>query len=684
MAGKRQHYIPRFLQRGFLADGGTGAERTYLHRRNAQPTLVGIRDVGVEEYFYSKLNIDGSANLDDVITAIEQEVLEDLYCVKNANAGEHIDPVFAVHLIAHLTVRTAHVRATLQSAVNYISSELSSLFSDSQRLRELIRVDALGSSTISTIITEEILRSKNFARLEIPIAFLKRVITYSLREHLDENLFNYSSDTTLEYTEIQKNLKSIIRDSHINALDKALPNMSGWKKGLSDMTWQTHAVVNAILPDCVVLAREAGQMLAPFLFCDKDKLDLILLPISHDRLLVGSYSEQIDIDISLVNAASAACSDRFFISHCAQKNDELCVRIGERTNQAITESVESALVDLRMVRVPHYSGEKSTTYKADKQGPFTYSIACNGLEDDNSAAKIVEIVKYVVFELNQRLPLSNLQGITFAKDYALALRDLDCGDQAIEQSSGTTLVYGQAVAKCVKVMCATERKTHIVLDAVIAEHLLSDDLTLNASALQILVGMLAGVTHSTLWEARIDNPASVQLDQVLQLLHPAIAIAPSQYFCAKESAFVDPTGGDRYALLALGSLKTAFTEIESARRAYRENNDLDGLFSVALERASFVVRHAAEWLGHRDGISTQTNFSSVDLSEALSDYGLRQWLELLGRDLRDLYEVDGRFTAENIYALARHAERLLWIFRVCPWETDDGRVYISVPMGEDE
>lgn len=47
MAGKRQHYIPRFLQRGFLDVSDSKADRTWLYRRGEKPRLVGIRDVGV-------------------------------------------------------------------------------------------------------------------------------------------------------------------------------------------------------------------------------------------------------------------------------------------------------------------------------------------------------------------------------------------------------------------------------------------------------------------------------------------------------------------------------------------------------------------------------------------------------------------------------------------------------------
>ena len=74
MAGKRQHYVPRLLQRDFLDDPSDEAERTWLHRRGADAWLVSIRDVGVEDRFYSRKSPDGMPTLDDAITDLERDL----------------------------------------------------------------------------------------------------------------------------------------------------------------------------------------------------------------------------------------------------------------------------------------------------------------------------------------------------------------------------------------------------------------------------------------------------------------------------------------------------------------------------------------------------------------------------------------------------------------------------------
>ncbi len=69
MSGKRQHFVPQFLQRPFasLEDGKSCL--TYVYRKNKLPFETSTRHVGVGNHFYSKSD---DAFLDDLITEAEQ------------------------------------------------------------------------------------------------------------------------------------------------------------------------------------------------------------------------------------------------------------------------------------------------------------------------------------------------------------------------------------------------------------------------------------------------------------------------------------------------------------------------------------------------------------------------------------------------------------------------------------
>jgi hypothetical protein len=195
--------------------------------------------------------------------------------------------------------------------------------------------------------------------------------------------------------------------------------------------------------------------------------------------------------------------------------------------------------------------------------------------------------------------------------------------------------------------------------------------------------MLAQIAYTERHGRKLLTPSALLPDEVVRFVYECVATAPSDYFTARESAFADPTAGERYATLMLDSLISARRTIEEARLRYRNNEDLDSLLRAALPPISFVLGHAAEWLGHRDGLPEQDDFPGASLAAELRVFELRNWLELFGRDLRALYSADDHFTSARILALSQHAERLLWTVQIFPWPMEDGSLYVSVPWGAD-
>src|SRR5690349_21399368 len=124
MAGKRQHYVPRLLQRGFLDDPTAEAERTWLHRVACPAKLVGIRDVGVEDWFYSKKGLLGEKTLDDAITDFEGGLAKDVASLREAHPQCVVECRFAAKTVTHLVMRTAHLRQTIVTGMTSIASEL--------------------------------------------------------------------------------------------------------------------------------------------------------------------------------------------------------------------------------------------------------------------------------------------------------------------------------------------------------------------------------------------------------------------------------------------------------------------------------------------------------------------------------------------------------------------------------
>lgn len=673
MASKRQHYIPRFLQCGFLADHTDNADRTWLHRRDTSPRLVVTKDVGVGEYFYSKLAIAGEKTLDDLITAFECEIQADLRAIQKTPPGNVIEPIVAARITTHLTLRTAHLRSVLQQGMAEFLDQISALSADSDQLRELIGVDNVGMSRVLAAIEEE-LTSSPLGDL-LPRPFAKRFVAFWLRESFNDVYASNAAMFEEALSKLIKELPTMMRDSHNKALRTTNPKQ--WEADLAQLSWRTHSVIGAILPDCIALAQTGAAPLTPLMLKEQLIPDLLILPIAHNLLLVGSRDEPIQLDIDTVNAASAACSDSFFIAH---SSTDLSSLIGQRCSLAIKRVVNEAMAEMHPRRKLRSFDMVGMTRVVSDSGVenFSFSLTCQGFFDVEAVEKLGEIMQVVVREINRELPLSELDGMTFAVDYAAALEGLDRGDPTLSSEKTNPRAYGQAVAKCVHVIRNGERKEHLIFDACIAVNLFDAADENRSWALHLIVSMLANVAHSRLFNQRLPAIQDPPLDSITSRFHTASSTSPGRYFSARTSAFADTKAGERFATLFSDSLLSAQREIRVARQAYLADHDMDRLLDVALLHVSFVLAHAAEWLGHRDGVPAQEPFPGSSLPEQIKTQGLSDWFELFGRDLQRLYDAEEQFNTENIFALSRHVERLLWTMGMFPWPTEDGNLYVSL------
>jgi hypothetical protein len=568
MAGKRQHYVPRFLQRGFLHDPQEEAERTWLHRRGAQTRLVGIADVGVSEYFYSKCRADGAATLDEMITAIEGSLDRELSALKAAPVGQPIDPGAAARLTTRLMLRTAHVRSVFAQGAAQILDGAASLFTDTTAVREHLGVDKLGGPTaFDNALDEAMQKLPLLEALSVPRPLAQRIVSFMARENFDALYDELRPMIARVLAGMTKEIPVMIRDAHNRALETTKGGQ--WEEDMAALSWCTHAVVGAVLPDCIVVAREAGHDFTPFLLSEREKIELVILPLAHDRLLVGSRSLNVPIAVEALNAASAACSDSFFISRCATDGAGLSPLIGQRSAKVIETSIGDALSPFqrtRRVEADRNPVEARGT-EIETVSSFSFVLTCLGFADADMAAQLGEIVNAIVQDMNRSMPLSTLDGITFAVDYPAAVEGIDRGDPALSAAQSRPREYGRAIAKQVGVVRDGASKTHIVLDSVIAHGLLSDDQDDRARAIHIIVTMLAGLAHTTRYESQLKDATSVPPDEVVRFLHQSASTAPGSYFAARESAFADPNAGERYASLVGDSLASARKTIEKARVA---------------------------------------------------------------------------------------------------------------------
>jgi len=672
MAGKRQHYVPRLLQRGFLAE--LDGERTWLHRAGGPARLVGIKGVGTEDWFYSRKGAPGEQTLDDAITAFEQDLGKDVAILRTTPPDTPIEPGLAARITVHLVMRTAHLRQTIEQGIDGITDEIESLLTDPTRLGAMMRIGSpsLGSAAMDAIRST----AQNLVSAGLPAPLSERLLSFFMRERGVELATQAVATLTPMLPTLFNDLASRVRDSHNEIIAKPLDD-HGWVNALTGFQWTIEAGVDLILPDAVALARGSGQALAPLLFTTVADAELILLPVTHDRVLVGRRDASIDIDLTTYNAQAAASCQRFFIAARAFDAEGLSATIGSGPAKALAESITGAVhdADAEAVRRDH---DRADLPRAQPRtftlADFSYRVTLHDFGDDVLAQEYAAILQSVVGALSRDIPLYDLDGVTIAADYGDALAKLDRGDPDLPPVASGALGYGIGVAKPVTVVRDGKPKSHLVLAAGIAAAWTSDKADLRASSLHLLIKMLAGIAHGT----RYADVPPFTPDAMGNELHLAVAHAPNGYWSAKQAAFIDPDQGENYAVLVITSLDFARNEIGAARARMADDSDVGEASLIPLECVSAVLNHVADWLGHRDGLAPDQPFVGDDLAARLAPFGLDHWLALFGRDLAASYGEDGAVDLAVVTTLSRHVERLFWSLGIYCWpEGDDVRCVVS-------
>lgn len=668
MAGKRQHYVPRFLQRGFLSEpngSGDGAERTWLHRQGSPARLVGIADVGVADWFYSRKGAPGEVTLDDAITEFEKSFSRGVKELRLSAPGTVIDSEHAARTVTHLVMRTAHLRKTLSSGVAGLFQEIDGLFTDPTRLAGM-----LGSAgpALASSVTKAIRDSaQKLVPAGIPAAFSERLLTFVVRERGEELASQVAAMLSPLLPELFGGLGTIVRDSHNNMVAKPLDD-HGWVGILSGFTWTVEAGADLILPDAVALSRAGDGRLEALLFTGGADATLVLLPLSTDRMLVGRLDPSEPVDLSTFSIEAAAACQGFFISSRSQDEDGLAVTIGSGPARAMAEGIAEAVADAEKARSLAPGEFAPALPRQFEWEQFSYRVTLLDFGDDVLAKEYADVLQAVVGALSRDIPLQDLDGVTIAADYADALAKLDRGDPGLPPAASGALAYGAGVAMPVTVVRDGKRKKHLVMAADVAEGWTSDDPAVKAMCLHLLVKMLAGIANSS----RFGEETTFKPDEMGRELHLSVAHAPSKYWSAKQAAFVSPTEGLVYADLVLDSFEHAKAEIALARSRMTGPSDVNDTFLAGLETVSAVLGHAADWVGHRDGLAEGQPFDGDDLPQRLAGYGLDGWIALFGRDLAACYTEEGALDLNVVTTLSRHVERLFWSLGLFCWPEDGG------------
>ena len=702
MAGIEQHNIPQFYSRGFRAPGGSKRDsKAWLYERNGEPRLALIKtDVAVEAYFYSELSSDGSPTLDDKITEYEDAAAQRLQVLKGSPLNAEADPEIAAELVAHLTIRNAHLRSNFAMGARKLFGQAIDVFCDETRLRQILGID--GSSppeALKDLIDGQLNDNPAFRALELPAHVLHRVAQMTLKERFKtffaEQVFHITAAMDL----LVAQAPAYIREGHNKVLSTTLAPDPRIGK-LKVLSWRVMPSPSDgfILPDCVALGLDDTTGLKPLMMADLDKVTVVLMPLSTDRMLVGLHPSAVIPDLKDFNRAAAASSHNFFIA--ARRDDNLTnlsEAIGNFSTEFISSTIGSVFDEFLASRGASHGPEVS---EPATEGPETdlpdaerneapavapaYTVHFHSCADETTAEKIAATLRIITDNLVHMMPLGRLDGITFSHDIAVSLRDLDRGFLAGAPLQPTREDYGTGVAMAPLVVRDGVIKSHIVIQGEIGHELISDDETHWRLALHTVARQLAFAASAQILDEALPGVLLRKFDERYDgFLYGAAHSAWTGYFSSRASAGLYAEAGAPQRELLSAVLHRASSDIPAARLAYQFHGNLDQFLEVVMPRIGDILQFCGTVLGHYDGLERSILDNSAILA-ALERSGLREWITLFDNELSHLWDRRGHWASfDEFLTLNRHVERLLWQYGIFPWRTEDGRISVAVPLGTD-
>lgn len=338
MSGVRQHFIPRFLQKGFRIPSNGKIVRSWVYEHGRPPRPANIADVGLERYFYA---VDAETELDDKITEAEQHAYAPLIDRLREGSVEAGDVGLIAEMLAHFEVRSRHVRQNMYSLFDDCTTQLIGHLSNPQTLALLIE-DHLKPG--SEIFDRE-LKKLNISYDQIQWVFSTQGKT--LQDVLRPWVSAYAAGIGSALPTFRAQITNMVKQTHLRILSQSMSPAARAAR-LTSLKYVVRDYVSGDLPlgDAIVLFHVKGdRAFKPFLDKDDEVIHVVLPLSSHQYLLGASDDAQEEPTYDLAEQI-AACSMMYFIARSDQLTD-LQGTIGSKArwiSKAETQSIMESVV----------------------------------------------------------------------------------------------------------------------------------------------------------------------------------------------------------------------------------------------------------------------------------------------------------------------------------------------------
>lgn len=315
MAGRKQHFLPQMVLRGF----GTAKRKSVqvkVHRFDCEPFLTAVDGVGAEREFYSPISAgDTFETLDERITVYENELAEHLKYLLKLESGSAAEPTIASQFVVHLVTRNDHFRQATTFAAKTLFGTFTDKLSSVESARHLLGISRQKPSrkfqeTMENAVDErpELLSLTGLSRSQL---------VYLLTQYTVQNFSKFHSELVgparMAFDNIATGLNQIVADAQRGALERELVPKLHVEK-LANYTWTVvDSKTDLILPDCIGISSVRKGIKVPLMLTEDSQTESIFVPLTKRKLIIASRSvESQKVDTKYLNRHFAKCSWDFF------------------------------------------------------------------------------------------------------------------------------------------------------------------------------------------------------------------------------------------------------------------------------------------------------------------------------------------------------------------------------------
>lgn len=341
MSGRKQHFIPQVLQRGFAREI-RGTYRVWVHHRERGVYESNVADVAASRDFYSEPALEaGPRTLDDRITGYENRLTENLSRLRTAPEGP-VDADLAAAAASHLFFRTEAVRDLAGEAM-LMAQRLNAWLATPAAMLAFIGADGPRPGKRFDEFVELMRSDPRWPRMfgGVPLRRARMALFQAVRSDPRRFAGGQSEKAESELAFLVREHRALAREAHIDALEEDV-SVTPTEERFAGLTWSVMDYDQDLpLPDTVVLASADGRAFSSLPWVDRHSREHVILPLSSRRMLQGQRSGPQRYQTALLQRVLVEGASAFVVSRAPMPDLEPSA-IGKGARAAMDKAVAGA------------------------------------------------------------------------------------------------------------------------------------------------------------------------------------------------------------------------------------------------------------------------------------------------------------------------------------------------------